>query len=184
MDEFLLRMLPAPFRRNIDDIAFQQFQHGLLNALSGNVPGDGRIVALPGYLVDLIDEDDTPLCLGNIVIRLLKQSGQDAFNIFSHITCLCENRGIDNREGNIQQFSYRPGKKGLARSGRSHQQDIGFLQFHVILFLAAEIVVDPLVVIVDRHSKHLLRAVLSDDIFVKKGFDLCRFLEILELFLR
>ena len=34
MDELLIRMLAASFRLDIDDIAFEEFQHGLLDSLS------------------------------------------------------------------------------------------------------------------------------------------------------
>ena len=74
VQELLLRMLSTSLWRHIDHTAFKQLQHRLLNSLSGHVPCNGRIVALARDLVDLIDEHDTSLCLGNIVVSLLEKS--------------------------------------------------------------------------------------------------------------
>ena len=74
MQELLLGVLASTLRRNIHDASFQELQHRLLHSLTGNITRDGRVVALAGNLVDLIDEDDSPLSLGNIEIRLLKEA--------------------------------------------------------------------------------------------------------------
>src|SRR5690606_25091723 len=81
LNEFLVRVLASPFWRNVDHSALQQLQQRLLYAFARNIAGNGRVVALAGYFVDLIDKYDPPLCLVQIVVCSLQQAGQYAFHI-------------------------------------------------------------------------------------------------------
>ena len=45
-DKILLGMFSAAFGRDTGRRAFNNFQQGLLNAFTGNIPGDGRVVRL------------------------------------------------------------------------------------------------------------------------------------------
>ena len=58
LDELLVRVLAAALRRHVRDRALEDLQQGLLDALAGDVPGDRRVLALAGDLVDLVDVDD------------------------------------------------------------------------------------------------------------------------------
>ena len=46
----------------------------------------------------------TLLCLGHVIIRHLEQTCQNAFNVLTHITCLCQNCCIYNSKRNMQQL--------------------------------------------------------------------------------
>src|SRR6185437_13334966 len=61
LEKFLLGMLSSSFRRDTRHRAFDDFQQRLLHAFTGNVPGDRRVVRLPGNLVDFIYIDDSAL---------------------------------------------------------------------------------------------------------------------------
>ena len=124
MKELLLRMLATSFRRYIHHCSFKKLEHGLLHPFSGDIPCDGRIVALACDLIYLVNEDDASLRLCNIEIRLLKKTGQNAFHILSHISCLCQHCCIHNGERNVKQACYRFSHQGLARTGRTHHQDV------------------------------------------------------------
>ena len=101
-NEFLVGVFATSLRRHIHLGALEQFEQCLLNAFSGNVPRDGRIVRFPGDLIDLINEDDPSLCRFHIVIRRLQKPREYAFHIFTHITSLGQHRGIHNGERHIE----------------------------------------------------------------------------------
>src|SRR5664280_1037785 len=57
LDELLVRVLAATLRRHGGGGALQDLQKRLLHTLAGHVTGDGRVLALAGDLVDLVDID-------------------------------------------------------------------------------------------------------------------------------
>ena len=170
-------MLAASFRRYVNDIAFEEFQHSLLDTLAGHVARDGRIVALAGDLVNLVDEHDSPLGLRHIEISLLEKPREDALDILPDIAGLGQYGRVHDGERNVQKFGYRLGQQCLSGSGRTYQQDIRFLQFHAIVRTVHKVVVDPFVVVIDRDGQHLLGTILPDDIFIKELLDFHRFLQ-------
>ena len=87
-----------------------QLKEPLLYALSGNVAGNGRVVALTRDLVDLVDEDNTHLRLCLVVVCILKQSHEKALDIFSHISCLGQHRRIHDGEGHHQHLGNGAGQ--------------------------------------------------------------------------
>ena len=108
-DHFLVRMLASTLGRNIDHRTFEQFQQSLLNPFAADIAGNGGVVALARNFVDLIDEHDAAFSRCHIVIGDLKQTGQNAFNIFSHITGFGQNSGIHDGEWHMQLPGYRFG---------------------------------------------------------------------------
>ena len=97
-------MLAPTLRRHIHHRTLQQFQQSLLHAFTTHITGNGRIITLACYFVYLINKHDTLLCLGHVIIRHLEQTRQNAFNVLTHITCLCQNRCIYNSKRNMQQL--------------------------------------------------------------------------------
>src|SRR5690606_39194522 len=79
--ELLVRMLAPTFRRNVHDSAFEQFEQCLLHAFTRHVTRDRRVVAFARDLVDFINEHDSALGFGYVIISGLKQTGQYAFDI-------------------------------------------------------------------------------------------------------
>ena len=171
MHEVLLGMLAAAFRRHIDDITLEELQHGLLNSLAGHVASDRRIVALARDLVDLVDEDDTPLSLLDIVVGLLQEPGKYALDILSHIAGLGQDRGVDYGERDVEHLGYRPGHQCLAGTGRSDHEDIGLLELDTVVGFVHEVVVDALVMVVHCYGQELLGPVLADDVLVEELLD-------------
>ena len=72
-DEFLLGVLAAALWGYAHFGPFEQLQKCLLNPLTAHVARDGRVVALAGNFVHLVDEDDAAFGLLHVVIRRLEQ---------------------------------------------------------------------------------------------------------------
>ena len=88
-------------RRNAGDGSFQDLKQRLLHAFPAHIAGNGRVLALAGNFVDLINIDDTALCQLDIIIRALDQSQQDVFHILAHIARFCEAGRICNGKGDL-----------------------------------------------------------------------------------
>ena len=72
MNILLIRMLTSTLGRHIHNRTLQQFQKSLLHTFATDITGDGWIIALTGYLVNLVDEHDTTLGSLHIVISHLQ----------------------------------------------------------------------------------------------------------------
>ena len=167
-------MLAAALWRYIDDGTLEEFEHCLLHSLTGDVAGDGRIVALAGDLVYLVYEDNAPLRLLLIVVGLLKQTGKYALHVLAHITGLGEHGGIDYGERHVEESGYGPGQQGLAGTGRAHEQYIALLEFDSVPAFVVEIGLESLVMVINGDSQHFLGPVLAYDISVQFGVYLLR----------
>ena len=88
--------------RNLHFTSLQKFQHPLLNSFSAHITLVG--IFLLGNLIDLINKDDSMLCLLHIIICSCKKFGYDTFDIVTNIACLCQRCRIRNRKRNIQKF--------------------------------------------------------------------------------
>ena len=71
---FHFTMLAGPFHRHGGDGAFKDLEQRLLHALAGDVARDGRVLALAGDLVDLVDIDDAVLGQLDVEVRRLDQA--------------------------------------------------------------------------------------------------------------
>ena len=170
LDELLLRVLAAALGRHVAHRALEDLQQGLLHALAAHIAGDGGVLALAGDLVDLVDIDDTHLCLLHIEVRCLNELEQDVLHILAHITGLGEGGGIGDGEGHTQHLGQRLSQQGLAHAGGAQQQHVGLLQLHIAA-LATE---DALIVVIDRNGQHTLCFVLADDVLIQAFLDLGR----------
>mgnify|MGYP000588664035 CR=1 FL=1 len=115
--------------------------------LTGNVPGNGGVLALPGDLIHLVDIDDAPLRQLHVVVGGLHQTKQDVLHVVAHIARLGQSGGVGNGEGHLQDSGQGLGKQGLAAAGGAHEQDVALLELHILR--ASKI--DALVVVVHRH---------------------------------
>ena len=163
-------MLPPALRRDVRHRPLQELQQGLLNTLSGDIAGDGGILALSCDLVDFVDVDDAALGAFDVKFGSLQELDNDVFHILADIAGFGQCRGIRNGEGNVQHFRHGLGKERFAAAGGSDQQDVALLKLDVVLHT----VKNPLVVIVHRHREDLFRAVLADHILIQICFDLYR----------
>ena len=112
LDEFLMRVLAAALRRHRGRGALEDLQQRLLDALAGYVPGDRRVLALAGDLVDLVDVDDPGLGLLDVVVGGLDELEQDVLDVLADVPGLGQRGGVGDRERHVEQ----PGQ-GLARAG-------------------------------------------------------------------
>ena len=76
LEEFLLRMFTSALGGNIGHCAFNNFQKGLLDPLTGNVSGNARIFRFAGDLVDFIYIDYAATSAGDVIIRVLQEASE------------------------------------------------------------------------------------------------------------
>ena len=117
MNKLLIRMLASSLRRYVHNRSFEHLQQALLHSFSAHVTRDGHILALAGYLIDLIDEDDTSLSLGDVVFGILQQTDEDGLHVFAYITGLGEGSSVGDSKRHFEQLGYCTGEKGLAGTG-------------------------------------------------------------------
>ena len=103
-NHLLLGVFASALWRYVDDRAFQQLQHGLLDTFTRHIAGNAGIVALAGNLVNLINENDASFRSLHVVIGGLQQLNEDILHIFAHVTSLGEHGGIGNSERNVEHL--------------------------------------------------------------------------------
>ena len=146
----LVRVLASALGGYVDHRAFEELEESLLHALAADVARDAGVVRLAGYLVDLVDEDDTALRLGHIVVGHLQESREDALHVLADIARLCEDGGVDDGERHVQEFGYGACEERLARSRGSDHDDIALLDLHARLVLG---LLQALVMVIDGHGQ-------------------------------
>ena len=120
-------MLASALRRNAGDSALDNLEQCLLYTLTGYIARDGRILALAGNLVDLVDVDDAALRRLNVVIGILNQAQEDVLDILADITRLGEAGRVCDGERHIENLSERLREERLAASGRTDHHDVALL---------------------------------------------------------
>ena len=165
-----MRMLSSSLRWNRCNRSLDDFQKCLLNTFSRNISRNGWILRFSRNLVDLINIDDSMLSTLNVSVRCLNHFQKNIFNIFSHISCLCQCSCISDRKRNIQNFCQCLCQKRLSTSGRSQHQNITFLKLHSkILFCK-----NSFVMVIYRNGKHLFGFILTNHILIKECFHFFR----------
>ena len=169
LDELLVGVLAAALRRDGGHGPLQDLEQCLLHALARDVAGDGRVLALAGDLVDLVDVDDALFRALDVVVGVLDELEEDVLHVLAHVARLGQGRGVADGKGHVEDLGERLRKEGLAAAGGPEHQDVGLLQLHVRVVRA-----DALVVVVDRDGQGLLGVLLADDVLVQAGLDLRR----------
>src|SRR6516162_3210493 len=164
LQEFLLRMLASALRRHRRDGALHDLEQGLLNALARDVAGDRGVVGLAADLVDLVDIDDAALSALDVIVGGLQQLEDDVLDVLADIAGFGERGRIRHGEGHVEDARERLRQQRLARAGWADQQDVRLRELDVVML---GLVVETLVVIMDRDREHLLGVILTDDIVVK-----------------
>ncbi len=123
-------------------------------------------------LVDFVDIDDSALGGLEIEVGGVQQLEQDILDVLADVAGLGQGRRVADGKGHIQDTGERTGQKGLSTPRRSDQEDIRFVELD--LGLGVLPVHEPLVVVMHGHRKHLLGALLADDIGVELFLDFPR----------
>ena len=165
----LVRMLAAALWRYVDHGSLQEFEQALLYALTTDIACDAGVIAFACNLVNLIDEDNTPLGGGHIIVGYLKQTAQNAFHILADVTGLSKHRSVDNGERHVEQLGDGAGQQSLTRTRRTYHDDVALLDLHAIIVRGLE---QTLVVVIHSHRQIALGFVLSNDILVEIFLDL------------
>src|SRR5699024_5047348 len=177
-DELLVRVLAASLWWHGGLRALQDLQQRLLHPLTGDVPGDRRVLALPRDLVDLVDVDDPGLGLLHVEVRGLDELEQDVLHILTDVAGLGQRCGVSDRERDVQHPRQRLRQVGLAAPGGPDQQDVRLRQLYVGVLTSggcgSRSGLDPLVVVVDGDRQGPLRRILADDVLLEELEDLPR----------
>src|SRR5262249_51295932 len=88
----------------------------------------------------------------------------DVLDVLADIAGFGERGRIRHGEGHIEDARERLRQQRLARTGWADQQDVRLRKLDVVML---GLVIETLVVIMDRDREHLLGVVLTDDIVVK-----------------
>ena len=176
LDVFLLRVFATSLGRDAADCAFENFEECLLHAFAGNIAGDRNIFRFASDFVDFVDIDDAAFGAGDIEVGGLKEAQDDVFHILADVASLGEGGGIDDAKGDIEHAGERAGEQGFAGSGGAEQEDVGFFDFHILEFIAKAglILIEALVVVVDRDREDFFRFLLADHERVEVFEDRCR----------
>src|SRR5690606_9128046 len=102
LNEILMRMLASTLRWYCGDGTFENLQQSLLNAFTGNVSGDRRVLALARNLVDLVKVNNASIGLLDIIVSSLEQLEEDIFSVLTHVPSFCQARSIGDCERNVQ----------------------------------------------------------------------------------
>src|SRR6516225_8744880 len=94
----------------------------------------------------------------------LQQLEDDVLDVLADITGFGERGRIGHREGHVEDARESLRQQRLARAGRADQQDVRLRELDIVVF---GLVVETLVVIMDRDREHLLGVILTDDVVVK-----------------
>ncbi len=148
----------------------------MLDTFAGNIARNGRVFVLAGNLVDFVDIYDPLLALLLISPRVLEQLEDDILDVLAHVPCLCQGRGVNDRERNGQHLCQRLRQQSFACSCGTNQQNIALLKLQVAPLLRD---LQPLVVIVDCDRQLFLGRLLTDYIQVDELLDFLRFGELL-----
>ena len=160
-------MFSTAFGRYIDNRSLEKFQQCLLNTFPRNIAGNRRIIAFTSNFINLINKHNALFRLALVIIGRLKKSRQNAFHIFSDITCFCQYGSINNRQGHIKHFGNRFGDEGFSCSRFSNHQDVTFLYFYIAFGLK-----QAFVMVIDGNRQYLFGVILTNNIIIQKCFDL------------
>jgi len=94
----------------------------------------------------------------------LQQLEDDVLDVLADVAGFGERGRISHGEGHIEDARERLRQQRLAGAGRTDQQDVRLRQLDVVVL---GLVVETLVVIMDRDGEHLLGVILTDDIVVE-----------------
>ena len=176
-----MRVLPAALWGNGGNGAFKNFQQSLLNTLARYIACNGRVFALAGNFIDLIDVYNALLCALNIIVAGLQKLEQNVFNILADITRFRECGCIRNGKRNVKHLCKRFRKQGFAAAGRSEHDDIALAEFGIRLCFLG---INAFVVVIYRNSKCALCMILADNVIVEGFYDVNGFRQFVRSFRR
>ena len=164
-NHLLLGVLASALRRYVDHRTLEQLEQTLLHTLTAHIARNGWIVALAGYLVNLVNEYDASLGSLHVIVGHLEQSGEDTLDVFAHIACLGEHRGIHDGEGHLEQLGDGACQQRFARTGAAHDDDVTLLYLYLVGLILLH---EALVVVVHRYGEVSLGIVLPYHILVEE----------------
>lgn len=163
-------MLALAARRELDDVAFEHLEEGLLDALVAWVGRDGVVgTGLAGDLVELIEVDDAVLGLLDVLVGRVVEVADGDFDIGADEAGLREARGIRDGEWHVEELREVREQCRLAAAGRAEHDDVRLLDLRAVVVRVA--VLHALIVVVDGDGEDFLRTVLVDDVLIEVLLD-------------
>src|SRR3954452_6489375 len=177
-EELLVRVLAPALGRHRGDRSLEDLQQRLLDALTGDVARDGRVVRLARDLVDLVDVDDPGLCLLDVEVGGLDQLQQDVLDVLADVAGLGERGRVRDRDRHVEDARERLREVCLAAARGAEEEDVRLLELDLALVTAH---LHALVVVVDGDRQRPLRLLLRDDVLVQRRVDLLRARQVVEV---
>ncbi len=101
-EELLRRVLATALWRHAGLSTLEDLEQSLLNAFTGHVTGDRRVVGLARDLVDFVDVDDARLGLLDVEVRRLDELEQDVLHVLAHVAGLGEGGRVGDGERHVE----------------------------------------------------------------------------------
>ena len=131
-NHLLVGVLTSALGRYVHYRTFEELEQALLYALTADVACDRGVVALACNLVNLIDEYDASLSSLHVIVGYLEQTGEDALDVFAHVTCLGEYRSVYDGEGYLEELGDGACQEGLTCTCATYDDDVALLDLYVV----------------------------------------------------
>src|SRR5215204_7610715 len=112
-----MRVFASSLGWNAGDRAFEDLEQSLLNALTGDVAGYGRVIRLACDLVDLVNIYNAGLGLLHVEVGGLYEFEENVLDVLADVAGLGQGRGVRDSKWDIED----PGQQRLAAARRSHE---------------------------------------------------------------
>ena len=126
-------MLAPSLGRHACDGALEDLEQGLLDALARHVARDRDVTGRAADLVDFVDVDDSLLGAVDVEVGALQELEQNVLDVLADIAGLGQSRRIGHRERDVEHLGERARQEGLARTGRTDQEDVRLLDLDVVV---------------------------------------------------
>ncbi len=108
----------------------------------------------------------------DVVIAVLEQIQDDVLDVFTDVTGFGQRRCVRHSERYVQELRQGLREQGLTGTGRTDQKNVRLRKLDAVFCFFIALMLNALVVVVNRDRKNTLRAVLTDDVIIERGFDL------------
>ena len=159
-------MLAPALRRNVRDGALDYLEQRLLDALAGDVARYRGGLGFARDFVYFVYVYNSALRGLNVEIGGLEQAEQNVLDVFADVARLRKRSRVCHGERDVQHLRQRLREQRLPAARRADEQDVVLWKLHIVVVRGR--VQQPLVVVVDRDGKDLLRLRLSYDVLVEE----------------
>ena len=112
-----MRVLAASLWGHVGHGTLQDLEQRLLDALPGDVAGDGGVLVLAADLIDFVYINNALLAALHVPIGGLQQLQNDILDVFANVSGFGQGGGVHDGERHIQNLGQGLRHKSLAGAG-------------------------------------------------------------------